>query len=56
LSDNQRGAHIYQICSVALYAAAILLFAVLRQPYITVFLFLLFIVKVVLIVQEKRIK
>ena len=56
LSDNQQGPHVYQICSVALYAAAILLFAVLRQPYITLFLFLLFIVKVVLIVQEKRIK
>ena len=43
-------------CSIALYAVAILLFAFSRQPYITVFLFLLFMVKVVLIMQENIIK
>jgi len=43
-----------KICSVILYAAAILLFAVSRQPYITAFLFLLFMVKVVLLIQENR--
>ena len=40
-------------CSVALNAAAILLFALSRQPYVTAFLFLLFLVKVVLIIWEK---
>jgi len=33
-----------------------LLFAISRQPYITAFLFLLFMVKVVLIIQENHIK
>ena len=56
LTDNKRGLRIYKPCSIALYAIAILLFAISRQPYITAILFLLFMVKVVLIIQENRIK
>ena len=56
LADNEKGLRIYKPCSIALYAAAIMLFAISRQPYITAFLFLLFMVKVVLIIQENRIK
>ena len=41
--------------SVALCAVAILLFAFCRQPYMTVLLFLLFVVKVVLLLQEVHI-
>ena len=54
--NNQNGLRIYKPCSVALYAVAISLFILSRQPYITVILFLLFIVKIILIVQENRIK
>ena len=56
VTDNQKGLRICKPCSVALYAAAILLFAISRQPYITAFLFLLFMVKVVLMIQENRMK
>ena len=56
LTDNERGLRFYKPCSIALYAGAIMLFAISRQPYITAFLFLLFMVKVVLIIQENRIK
>ena len=56
LAGNHWGRQIYKPCSIVLEAAAILLFALSRQPYITAFLFLLFLVKVVLIVQENRIK
>lgn len=45
-----------KLCSLALYAAAIVLFALSRQPYLTAFLFLLLMVKVVLILQENHIK
>lgn len=41
-----------QSCSIALHAGSILLFAISRQPYITVFLFLLFLVKIMLITQK----
>lgn len=45
-----------RLCSLALHAAAIFLFAVSRQPYVTALLFLLFMVKVVLLIQESPIK
>lgn len=41
-----------QGCSIALHAGSILLFAISRQPYITVFLFVLFLVKIMLITQK----
>lgn len=56
LADSERGLRICKPCSIALYAVVILLFAFSRQPYITAFLFLLFLVKVILIMQEKRLK
>jgi len=43
-------------CSMMLYAVAILVFALSRQPYITALLFLLFVVKLVLTIPEKRIR
>lgn len=46
----------YKLCSVVLCAAAILLFALSRQPYMTAILFLLFMVKIILIIMENRIR
>ena len=43
-------------CSMMLYAVAILVFVLSRQPYITALLFLLFMVKLVLTIPEKRIR
>lgn len=54
--SGERGVHLSKMLSIGLCAVAILLFAISRQPYMTVFLFLLFMVKVVLLVQENRIK
>ena len=48
--------HLCKLCSMGIYAAAIVLFALSRQPYLTAFLFLLFMVKVVLALQENRMK
>jgi len=56
VTNNEAGLRLCKPCSISLYAAAILLFAVSRQPYMTVFLFLLFMIKIVLIVRENRIK
>jgi len=56
LTDSETGLRLCKPCSIVLYAAAILLFALSRQPYITAFLFLLFMVKAVLILQEPRAK
>ena len=41
-------------CSMALGAAAILLFALSRQPYVTALLFLLFLAKAALLLRESR--
>lgn len=54
--NYERGLRIGKPCSIGLCAAAILLFAFSRQAYITVLLFLLFMVKVVLLLQESRIR
>ena len=56
IKNLECGLRIGKPCSVVLYAAAILLFAFSRQPYMTVLLFLLFMVKVVLLLQEIRIR
>jgi len=56
LSEKDRAMELCRLCSLALCSAAILLFAISRQPYITALLFLLFIVKVVLMVHEIRSK
>ena len=56
LKNLESGLRIGKPGSVALCAVAILLFAFSRQPYMTVLLFLLFIVKVVLLLQEIHIR
>lgn len=56
LTSSEKCLKICKPCSAALHAAAILLFALSRQPYITAFLFLLFLVKMVLMIREKRIR
>jgi len=55
LIGSMHSMQICSLCSVVIHSAAILLFAMSRQPYITAFLFLLFMIKVVLIVHEKKI-
>lgn len=47
--------HLCQRCSIALSAAAILLSAVSRQPYMTVLLFLLFLIKLPLCIRSPRV-
>lgn len=56
LIDHEKWLSLCRLCSLALHAAAIFLFAVSRQPYVTALLFLLFMVKVVLLIQESPIK
>lgn len=56
LTGSENGLRLCKLCSIALYGAAILLFALSRQPYLTAFLFLLFMVKVVLLIQGNRVK
>ena len=56
LGENEKGLHLCKPCACALYAAAILFFVLARQPYATVFLFLLFLVKILLILREGRIR
>ena len=56
LINPERWLSLCRLCSLALHAAAVFLFAVSRQPYVTTLLFLLFMVKVVLLIQETRIK
>ena len=52
---SERGMRCCKTVSLALCSAAILLFALSRQPYVTAFLFLLFLVKMVLLLRERRI-
>ena len=54
--DNERWIGACKIGSVALCALVILFFALSRQPYMTAFLFLLFVVKVVVILKENRMR
>ena len=54
--NNEKGLWMGRLCSIALHAAAIVLFALSRQPYMTAFLFLLFLVKMVLMVVENYMK
>ena len=56
LINPERWLSLCRLCSLALHAAAMFLFAVSRQPYVTALLFLLFVVKVVLLIQETRMK
>ena len=52
VTEHDRGLRLCKPCSVVLYAGAILLFALSRQPYLTAFLFLLFMVKVALLIKS----
>lgn len=56
VTDNERCLRNYEPYSTVLSAVVILLFVVSRQPYITVFLFLLFMVKIVLMIRRDRMK
>ena len=56
LANNERYFRICKPCSIALHAVTILLFALSRQPYITAFLFLLFMVKIILMLRENHIR
>lgn len=55
LADEKR-LHICNVCSVVLHAAAILIFAISRQPYVTVLLFTFLMVKVALLLKRNHIK
>ena len=45
---------VWSLCSAGLHAATVLLFALSRQPYMTAYLFLLFLVKLALFFWESR--
>lgn len=54
--EDKKKQCILQRISLGLQSFAILLFAISRQPYVTVFLFLLFIVKILIVVKSIQIK
>ncbi len=54
--DDEKKQDILQKGSLALHSFAILLFSLTRQPYVTSFLFLLFIIKVFIKLKSRRIK
>ena len=56
LINPERWLSLCRLCSLAVHAATVFLFSVSRQPYVTALLFLLFVVKVVLLIQETRMK
>jgi len=56
LAKHERWLRLCQPGSFVLCSAAILLFAISRQPYVTAFLFLLFAAKVLLLLREHRIQ
>lgn len=55
-SENEKGVSISKTCSVILHALAILIFTMTRQPYVTAFLFMLMMIKVVLLLKGNRIR
>lgn len=50
--ENEKGLSTSKTCSVILQAFGILLFTITRQPYVTSFLFIFFIIKVVLLIKS----
>jgi len=54
--ENEKGLSISKTCSIILHALAILIFVMTRQPYVTVFLFMLMMIKVVLLLKGNRIR
>lgn len=55
LMGSEKNFRCYKICSFSLYACTILLFALSRQPYITAVLFVIFFLKVVLVMRASHI-
>ena len=55
-TGSERGMQLCKLCSLALHAGIILLFSLSRLPYLTALLFLQFLVKVALVIQENRVK
>lgn len=53
-SDNEGGQRLCKFGSILLWMGAILLFALSRQPYLTAILFLLFMVKITLLLYENK--
>ncbi|QVK18624.1 helix-turn-helix transcriptional regulator [Mycoplasmatota bacterium] len=54
--ENEKGLNISKTCSVILHALAIMLFVLTRQPYVTSFLFMFFMIKIVLLIKSSKIK
>jgi transcriptional regulator with XRE-family HTH domain len=54
--ENEKWLVIGKTCSIILHAFAILIFVLTRQPYVTSFLFMLFMIKVVLLIISSRFK
>ena len=53
---DERKMHICSICSIGLHALTIPVFAASQEPYVTVLLFMLFMVKVVLLIKKSSMK
>ena len=49
--ESKKISNIVRTCSIVLHALAILFFALTRQPYVTSFLFMFFIIKIVLMIK-----
>lgn len=56
LAENEKWQKLGKACSIILHAVAILFFAASAQPYVTIFLFLLFIIKILTMVKTIRVK
>lgn len=54
--ENEKWLNISIKCSLVLHAMAILLFAVSKQPYVTAFLFLFFIIKLLMLIKRSSTK
>jgi transcriptional regulator with XRE-family HTH domain len=52
--ENEKGSNIAKITSLILHALAILFFAMSRQPYVNAFLFMMFIIKVALLLKNNN--
>lgn len=50
--ENKKVVRISKTCSIILHALAILIFTMTRQPYVTAFLFMLIMIKVVLLLKR----
>lgn len=55
-TKDEKKINLCKICSILLHALTITFFAMSQQPYVTVFLFMLFMVKVVLPIKKSGMK